>query len=100
MLTNAENNTIVYSLCLIDKLCKKNKGFSLTKKNIYRVFFMTLLTSIKLLEDKTYNDMDYACFSGISIYQLVDLEKEFLSLLDYDVNVKDNAFMAYLNALI
>ena len=93
-LSQAENNTIIYSLALIDKLCT-TKGFLITNKNIHKLFFISLLSSLKLLEDKIFNDKDYSVLSGITSFEMVQLESIFLASLEYKIVINEDNFIKY-----
>lgn len=92
--TDAESNSIIYALCLIDKLCDSNK-LCLTYKNIHKVFFISLIISIKWLEDFTFSDKHYSKCGGISLKEYIVLESSFIYLLDYKVQINDNKFDIY-----
>ena len=92
--TEAELNTIIYSLTLIDKLCNDNK-IIITNKNMHQLVFISLLISLKLLEDKILKMNYYSCFSGISLYKIAVLESAFLELIDYNIIVEPAFFENY-----
>lgn len=90
----AETNTLIYSFILIDKLTESS-GLSLTKDNISNIFFVSLVLSLKLLEDVIWNE-EICCFVGgipKDLYSL--MERKFLELLDYQVYVSYEQFTLY-----
>lgn len=95
-LTNAENSSIIHSLILIDRLNTKNK-LTINEKNIHKLFFISLLSSIKLLEDRMYVKEQYILASGLSDIEISLLEYDFITDLDYDVYVKPEEFNVYLS---
>lgn len=97
--TNAEVSTIIHSLILIDKLYTYKK-FKITRKNIYKIFFITLFISIKLLEDSIFVKDEYIFASGLSEREIAILEYQFITDLDYNLIVKDNEFQVYLNKFV
>lgn len=97
--TYAEVGTVIYALMLIDKLCTLKK-FYLTKKNMHKTFFTALIVSIKLLEDVMYTGDQYVYASGVSAKEIALLEYEFITNLDYNLNIKDEDFQIYLERCI
>lgn len=93
-LSQAENSTIIYSLCLIDVLCT-SKGFIITRKNVHKLFFIALMISIKLIEDKIFCDKDYSLVSGINLFEMIQLESVFIVSLDYKIVINENSFYNY-----
>jgi hypothetical protein len=88
------DSTLIISLIYIDRICK-NKGFKLTKNNIHRVLFISILTSIKFNEDKIYPNSFYAKIAGISVKELNKLESAFLKLIDFKLFISDEIYDVY-----
>lgn len=97
--TKIEVGTALYALCLIDKLANTKKIF-LSYKNMHKVFFTAFYISIKLNEDKIFNENLYSFSSGMSSNELAFLEKTFIDYLEYDVNIKDEEYSQYLEQCI
>lgn len=97
--TNVEVGTIIYSLSLIDKLGHSKKHY-LTYENMHKTFIASLLISIKLHEDKTFEEDHYVFSSGMSAKELARLEHQFLTLLDYKLSIKDEDYHLYLRHCI
>ena len=98
-LMDPECNTLIYSLILIDSLCDKDK-IILSSKNIHKVFFMSLLISIKLLEDEIYNENHYSVSAGISQKEIASLENEFLNQISYSILIPTSKFDLYLKSFL
>ena len=88
------DSTLIISLIYIDRICK-NKGFKLTKNNIHRILFSSILTSIKFNEDKIYPNSFYAKIAGISVKELNKLENAFLKLIDFKLFIPDEVYDIY-----
>jgi hypothetical protein len=88
------DSTLIISLIYIDRICK-NKGFKLTKNNIHRILFSSILTSIKFNEDKVYPNSFYAKIAGISVKELNKLESTFLRLIDFKLFISDEIYDIY-----
>ena len=88
------DSTLIISLIYIDRICK-NKGVKLTKNNIHRILFSSILTSIKFNEDKIYTNSFYAKIAGISVKELIKLESAFLNLIDFKLFISDEIYNIY-----
>lgn len=96
--TSVENSTLVYSLALIDNICSKR--LYLSYKNIFKLFLIALIISIKLLEDETYTDEHYAKAGGITVEEFAMLETDFLAIIDYNIVINESKYQIYLNSLL
>ena len=89
-----EKSTLILSLILIDRICKKS-NIVLTIYNIHRVLFSSVIISIKYNEDSYYDNTFYAQIAGIKPNELKLLEYKFLELNDFNVYVKDIDYEKY-----
>ena len=94
-----EKSTLILSLILIDKMCKKS-GILLTHFNIHRILFSSLLISIKYNEDSYYNNTFYSQIAGVKPNELQILEYTFLDYNEFNVFVKDFEYKQYEQYLI
>ena len=94
-----ESSTLILSLILIDKMCKRS-GILLTYFNIHRILFSSLLISIKYNEDSFYNNTFYSQIAGVKPNELQLLEYTFLEYNDFNVFVKDFEYKQYEKYLI
>ena len=96
-LTKCEFNTIIYSLILIDKLYFK--GIIINEFNIYKLLYISIIISIKMNQDKIYNNKYYAKILGVEPKELLILETNFLILLNFDIYISNDSFQYYLDSL-
>ena len=89
-----ENSTIIIALIYIDRICNK-KGIILTKYNIHRILFTSILISIKYNEDIIYDNLFYSKIAGVPVNELNLLEKEFLNTIDFALFVPDTIYQKY-----
>ncbi len=94
-----ESSTVVHALILMDRILCNNQ-IALIGNNIYKIFFISILLSLKYLEDIIYDDSFYSLLSGIPLKEMVTLENEFLIMLDYRLNVDVKLFNRYLSQFI
>lgn len=93
-----DKSTLIISLIYIDKICHK-KDIILTKYNIHRILFSSILVAIKYNEDKIYDNSFYSRVAGISLKELNALENKFLKIIDFDLFVPKEIYEKYYNYL-
>ena len=89
-----EKSTLILSLILIDKMCKKS-NIALTIYNIHRILFSSVLISIKYNEDSYFDNTFYAQIAGIKPIELKLLEYKFLEFNDFNVYTNDYDYEQY-----
>ena len=89
-----EKSTLILSLILIDRMCKRS-NVVLTIYNIHRILFSSVVISIKYNEDSYYDNTFYAQRAGVKPNELKLLEYQFLELNDFNVYVKDVEYEQY-----
>jgi hypothetical protein len=92
--TNLEESTLVMALIYIDRLCSYS-NYIITDKNIHRVIFVSIITSIKYNEDDIYTNGFYAKVGGVSKQELNLLEVEFSKMIEYRLFVKEELYFQY-----
>ena len=88
------SSTFIISLIYIDRICIK-KGIILTKYNIHRLLFTSILVAIKYNEDATYEYYYYSEIAGVTAKELSTLEKAFLKLIDFELFVPEKVYKKY-----
>jgi hypothetical protein len=94
--SDAEDNTFILALIYIDKICE-TASIILSKNNIHRILFMSILTAIKYNEDLYYDNEYYAKIAGISTKELKKMELEYLKLIKFELYVNKSKFDKYKN---
>lgn len=69
----------------------KNKIINIDDSNIYKVLIVTLLLSIKFLEDKPMSIKKYSFYVGITSREIAFIERQLLKEFDYNINI-DNTY--------
>lgn len=94
--SNCEENTLISALIYIDRIAKiKN----ITKLNVYKLIFTSILISLKYNEDEIYDNIYYSRIAGVSIQELNKMEYEFVLLLNFNFYINDILFNQYKSAL-
>ena len=81
--SEVEKSTLILSLILIDRMCRKS-GILLTHYNIHRILFSSLLVSIKYNEDSYFDNNFYSQIAGVKPNELKLLEYTFLEYNDFN----------------
>ena len=92
--SEVEKSTLILSLILIDRMCRKS-GILLTHYNIHRILFSSLLVSIKYNGDSYFDNNFYSQIAGVKPNELKLLEYTFLEYNDFNIYVKDVEYQQY-----
>ena len=84
--TEAENNTIISALILIERFIKK-ENYIIGLNNIYRILLGCTVLAIKLLEDIKYDNSEYCQIGGLSLKDFNDIEYNLFIRLDFNINI-------------
>lgn len=93
-----DENMMILSLMNLDKLLTKK--FLLTKKNYFKVIYTCMMITHKYYDDHTYNNKDYAEILGESVHNILDMEIEFLKIVDFNLFINEDEFKKYKRKLI
>lgn len=92
------NEIVIIVMIYLDTICTKHK-FNLNYYNIHKFIFASFIVAIKFYEDDYYSINYYAKLGGIPKKEAISLEYEFLSLMDYNLFVKQELYDKYYNNL-
>ena len=95
--SNIEENTLISALIYIHIISKIKP---ITKYNIHKILFTSILISLKFNEDGIYKNNYYAEIAGVSTEELLVLENEFLILINYKLFISEKTFDTYKLALV
>ena len=88
-----EDNTLILALIYIDRICCNN--FIINYYNIHKIILISIVFAIKYNEDNYYTNSYYSKIGGIKINEFNALEKEFVSIIDFQFYVKKSLFDKY-----
>ena len=91
-------NLLILTIMNIDKILAKN--FILSSDNVKNILFTSMVITQKYYEDENFNDKDYSKIVKINTKELIEMEIEFLSLLDFSLNISEGEFNKYKNKMI
>ena len=95
--SNIEENTLISALIYIHIISKIKP---ITKYNIHKILFTSILISLKFNEDGIYKNNYYSEIAGVSTEELLVLENEFLILINYKLFISEKTFDTYKLALV
>lgn len=92
-----EENLLILTMMNIDKILAKE--FILTFSNVKNVLFTCMVITQKYYEDENFTDKDYSKIINIDVNGLIQMEIEFLSLIDFSLHISDEEFNKYKNKI-
>ena len=92
---NFDENLLILTMMNIDKILAKD--FILTSDNINNILFTCMIITQKYYEDEYFNDKDYSKILKINTKQLIKMEIELLTLIDYSLYISEEEFNKYKN---
>ena len=91
-------NLLILTMMNIDKILSKN--FILTSNNVKNVLFSCMVLTQKSYEDETIYDKDYAKIFKIKTDELINMELEFLKIIDFRFHVSGDEFQNYKSRMV
>lgn len=79
----------------LDRLCEKYPSLLLTERNIFKLFFVSVRVSSKVVDLRSLNNKNFASVGGVSNKHLNDLEETFLKHLRFDLFLAPTEFLEY-----
>ena len=86
-------NLLVLTMMNIDKILAKD--FILTDDNVKNLLFTSMVITQKYYEDENFKDKDYSKLGQLNAEELIKMEVEFLSLIDFSLHISDDEFNKY-----
>ena len=73
--------------------------FILTENNVKNVLFTCMIITQKYYEDENFNDKDYSKLVKIDVNDVIKMEVEFLSLINFSLHIPEEEFFKYQKSL-
>jgi len=90
----------VLALIYIERLIRRNQGFFVDKYNVHRLILTSVMIAAKYLDDESFNNAYYSRVGGLYLKKMNELEREFLLMINFDLLVENELFMAWNSCLI
>lgn len=98
--TSTEKACLLILLIYIDRVCDRDKNFTITSLTVHRFIIAAVTVSSKALCDSYCTNSHYARVGGISTQELNTLELEFLSLIDWQLICSGETLQQYYANLV
>ena len=93
------DNLLILIMMNIDKIISNGK-IIVNYKNINRLFYTCLMITQKYYEDNSLNNKIYADLVGVNCDELLNMEMEYMNLIDFELFIKDDEFAKYKQKII
>jgi hypothetical protein len=103
---NCSPSCFVTALMYIDTILTKTKKLSpehrvvLDTLTIHRLTLVALVLAVKYHEDNHYSQAYYAQVGGVSLSELNAIERKFVAILEWDLDVNYDRFAKYFGELV
>ena len=91
--TGIESSSLIIALIYLDRICLND--ILITEYNIHRLVLTSLIISIKYNEDLIFENKYYSEVAGVSIKEFNSLEREFLTIINFNLYISDEEFLKY-----
>jgi hypothetical protein len=85
----------VAALVYIDRIVKRQPDFAITPLSIHRLLAVSIVVSVKFMEDTFYSNAYYGKVCGLTVKELNALEALFLRLLDFKLCISPEDYSIY-----
>ena len=89
---NCSKSCYIIALILLDRLKSASSIYTLTPRNVHKLFMSAILVSTKFNDDNYYSQAYYAQVAGLKLKELVELEQIFLRELRFHTFVDLKTF--------
>eukprot|EP00756_Hemistasia_phaeocysticola_P007999 Hpha_TRINITY_DN14461_c0_g1::TRINITY_DN14461_c0_g1_i1::g.157243::m.157243 len=97
--SGASEECYLSALVLVDRLIRRNPHIKLSSWNVHRLLVTSVMVAAKARDDIFYSNKYYAAVAGLQVDECNFLESEFLQLIDWDLHVSFNDYLAYLREI-
>ena len=91
-------NLLVLAMMNMDKILASPE-FILTENNVKNFLFTCMIITQKYYEDENFNDKDYSKLVKIDVNDVIKMEVEFLSLINFSLHIPEEEFFKYQKSL-
>ncbi|KAJ1742787.1 cyclin-like protein interacting with PHO85 [Coemansia sp. RSA 990] len=85
---------IVYMQQMIDRCARRQIPFTVDAYSIHRLIITGVTIGSKWFSDVFFTNSRYAKVGGLSVSELNNLEVQFLSIIDFDLNIRPSVLQA------
>ncbi|KAI0500285.1 hypothetical protein KFK09_018497 [Dendrobium nobile] len=96
---HCSTSCFVVAYIYLDRFLLLHPSISVDSFNVHRFLITAVLTAVKFMDDRYYNNAYFAKVGGISLAEMNYLEVDFLFGLRFDLNVTPVVFSSYCSIL-
>lgn len=85
---------IVYLQLVLDRCARRGQAFTVDPYSIHRLLVTGITVASKWFSDVFFTNSRYAKVGGLSVNELNELELQFLTLVDFDLNIHPEVLQA------
>eukprot|EP01066_Platyproteum_vivax_P005257 Platyproteum_vivax@DN1667_c0_g1_i1.p1 len=97
-LFQCSNEAYVIALIYMDRIVHTDQ-LRINKRNIHRMFLTSLMIATKFIDDYYLTNVDYALAGYCTLKCINELERLFLSIIEYKLHVMPSEFVKFRNYL-
>jgi len=97
---NCSEECFVLALIYIERLTGRRKSFSVNSYNVHRLIFTSVMIAAKYFDDDHWSNADWGRVGGLSCKKVNELEREFLRLINFNVDVENEFYTAWASSLM
>ena len=90
----------IIALVLLDRIKSMNPIYTLTPRNVYKLFFTAVLIAVKSNDDHFFSQEYYSKVGGLKLKEISDLELLFINSLEFNIYVDSQTFENYGKKLV
>ena len=90
-----DKETMILSMMLLDRLLKMNSLFKLNDLTMHKTIFMCIMETVKFNDDNGFTNSSFALAGGYEPSELLQMEIDFLGLIEYNLNFGEKDFYSY-----
>merc|ERR1711964_600151 len=97
---DCSNSCYICGFALLDRFSQKNPELSMDCLSCQQLIMLSMLASIKFNEDITYLNTYYAKIAGLTLQDFNKLEKKYIDLMNWNVEINEEEFRRIEDRLI
>lgn len=97
--TGLSSLVLLLALKYIHRLRLAYPGVCPTSGSEYRLFSVAMILANKYLEDRTFTNKTWASLTAMPISEVNIMEREFLTILDFNLGVNEVEFSSWISAI-
>ncbi|CAD8212765.1 unnamed protein product [Paramecium octaurelia] len=90
--TKCSEECLIIAFIYLGRIQELNQELQLNRQSAHRLLLIAIVLAIKYQDDDIFKNEYYAKVGGITMWELNDMEEQFLELLDYKLFVQQDLY--------